>query len=401
MYVGTLAAAALLLGARPVRRWVEPALAAGAVIVIGYAMSARLLPGVLHFARSYSALGRLEQPLTYWNAMGELAAIGFVLVAALAGDRARPRWLRIVAAAAVAPLGMGLYVSFSRGALFACAAGLVALVVIVRRREMLWGVVRAICFGALAAIAVAPFKSVTALTGSSATQQRQGAIVLALLVLLSVAAGLAQFLLERREAGGELPLPRRAPLIATAVIAAGLALAIVVGAHETSGSQAPRLSGGATRLASLRSDRYDYWSVALRAFGTEPLRGVGAAGWQVYWLRWRTIAEGARDAHSLELQTLAELGLVGFALLLVFLAGVGLGAGRALRSEAAPAAAVAALIAYLVHSPLDWDWQMPALTLVAIVLAGMVLAVAGGYSASAIRGASRRKIQTANAHTAA
>jgi O-Antigen ligase len=401
VYLGALAAAALLLGAPPIRRWVEPALAAGALIVVGYGLSARLLPGVLHFARSYSALGRLEQPLTYWNAMGELAAIGFVLAAALAGDRARPGWLRVGAAAAAAPLGMGLYVSFSRGALFACAAGLIALVVIVRRREALWAAVRAICFGGLAAVAAAPFKSVTALTGSPATQQRQGAIVLALLVLLTVAAGFAQYLFERREAGGELKLPSRAPLIATAAIVAGLALAIVVGAHETSGSQTPRLSGGATRLASLRSDRYDYWSVALRAFGTEPLRGVGAAGWQVYWLRWRTIAEGAHDAHSLELQTLAELGLVGFALLLAFIAGVVLGAARALRSAAAPAAAVAALVTYLVHSPLDWDWQVPALTLVAILLAGKVLAVAGAYSSSAIRGASRRKIQTANTHTAA
>jgi O-antigen ligase len=295
---------------------------------------------------------------------------------------------------------MGLYVSFSRGALFACAAGLIALIVIVRRREQLWAVIRAICFGGLAAVAAAPFKSVTGLTGSASTQERHGAIVLGLLVVIMAAAALAQYLLARRESGGVLALPRRSPLIATAVIVAGLALAIVVGAHETSGTTAPRLSGGATRLASLRSDRYDYWSVALRAFGTEPLRGVGAAGWQVYWLRWRTIPEGARDSHSLELQTLAELGVVGFALLLVFIGGVALGAVRALRSATPPAAAVAALVAYLVHSPLDWDWQMPALTLVAILLAGRVLAVAGAYSSSAIRGASRRKIQTANAQIA-
>ena len=38
---------------------------------------------------------------------------------------------------------------------------------------------------------------------------------------------------------------------------------------------------------------------------------------------------------------------------------------------------VAALIVYLVHAPLDWDWQMPAVTLVALVLAGMLLTLAG------------------------
>ena len=50
VYAGALAAAALLLSASPIRRWVEPALAAGALIVIGYGLAERLLPGVLHFA---------------------------------------------------------------------------------------------------------------------------------------------------------------------------------------------------------------------------------------------------------------------------------------------------------------------------------------------------------------
>ena len=216
--------------------------------------------------------------------------------------------------------------SFSRGALFACAAGLIALIVMVRRREQLWAVVRAICFGGLAAVAAAPFEERDGADREHLDAGTPGRDRARTARRDPAAAALAQNLLARRESGGALRLPRRSPLIATAVIVAGLALAIVVGAHETSGTTTPRLSGGATRLASLRSDRYDYWSVALRAFGTEPLRGVGAAGWQVYWLRWRTIPEGARDAHSLELQTLAELGLVGFALLLVFI-----GRGRARR----------------------------------------------------------------------
>ena len=45
--------------------------------------------------------------------------------------------------------------------------------------------------------------------------------------------------------------------------------------------------------------------------------------------------------------------------------------------RAAPALAagpLAALVTYLVHSPLDWDWEMPAVTLIAVVLAGLVIA---------------------------
>jgi hypothetical protein len=44
------------------------------------------------------------------------------------------------------------------------------------------------------------------------------------------------------------------------------------------------------------------------------------------------------------------------------------------RDPAAVAGPVAALVAWTAHSALDWDWEMPALTLVAILLAGVVIA---------------------------
>jgi len=404
LYLGALIAAVMLLRDGSAQRWVEPVLAAGTLVVIGYGLSGRLLPGLLTFARSVSAEGRLEQPLTYWNAMGELAALGFVLSARVAGDQSRPAWLRVGAAAATAPLGLGLYVSFSRGALFACAAGLITLVVVARRRAALHALLRALVAGAAASLAAAPFTDVTSLSGTLSARERQGAIVLGLLIAVALLAGVAQHRLPERRDDRELALPRRSTLIATGVVALGLALAIVVGSHESSGASAS-LSGGATRLTSLQSNRYDYWSVALRAFGSEPLHGVGAGGWSVEWLRWRSVSEGAQDAHSLELQTLAELGLVGAVLLVNVLVGITLAARRALRTSIAAAGPIAALVTYVAHSPLDWDWQMPAVTLVAVTLAGAVIAAAQSssapsQSASAMRGASRRKIQTANAHTA-
>jgi hypothetical protein len=35
---------------------------------------------------------------------------------------------------------------------------------------------------------------------------------------------------------------------------------------------------------------------------------------------------------------------------------------------------IAGVVVYLAHAPLDWDWQMPAVTLVALILAGSLLA---------------------------
>jgi hypothetical protein len=381
LYLGTLIAASLLLGDERTRALVEPALAAGVLIVIGYGLLGRLLPGIFHLARSVSAQGRLEQPLTYWNAMGELAAIGVVLVARIAGDGGRRAAVRLAAAAASVPLGVGLYISFSRGALFACAAGLVALIAVAGRREQAVSVLLVLAAAALGAIASAPFGVVTGLRGSIQTREHQGLIVLALLVVLMLVAAAAQRALLARVTPGALPMPRRTPLMAAAVICAGLALAIVVGAKETSAA-AQQLSGGANRLVSLRSNRYDYWRVAVRAFAQQPLRGVGAGNWAVYWLRWRHFEDFAQDAHSLPLQTMAELGLVGLAGLVAFLAGIAGSARRALRLTPAAAGPIAGFVAYIAHSPLDWDWEMPAVTLVALVLVGMLLAQATADRAS-------------------
>ena len=331
---------------------------------------------------------------------GELAAIGVVLCASLGGNAIRPRALRAAAAAACAPLGLGLYLSFSRGSLFAAAAGLVTLVVVAGRREQLDGAAVALGAAVLAALASAPLHGVTSLAGSLATRESQGAIALVALIVIASAAAVFELRLAARRPAAPVRLPRRSPLIAVAAIACGLALAIVVGAKEHSGAP---LGAGATRFVSLQSNRYDYWRVAVRAFEAEPLHGVGAGGWAVYWLRYRTISEFAQDAHSLPLQTLAELGLVGVALLLAFLGGLGVTALRALRRSPALAyGPIAVLVAYFAHAPLDWDWEMPAVTMVAMVLGGALIALAGAasQSSSAMRGASRRNTQTANTQIA-
>ncbi|HEY5396042.1 MAG TPA: O-antigen ligase family protein [Trebonia sp.] len=376
LYAGALIGAALLLRSRAAARWVEPVLTAGAVIVIGYGLSERLLPGLLHFARSVSAEGRLEQPLTYWNAMGELAAIGFVLCARMMGDTTRPRVARALAAAGAGPLGLGLYLSFSRGALFAGVAGLVALTVAAARTEQLRAIALAILAAAVAALVGSQLRGVTSLAGSLGTREGQGAIELVVLVAVSAAAGAAQWVRAGRERPAILRLPRGTPLIALIVLLAGLALAIVVGNQESS-RESQSLSSGASRLVTLRSNRYAYWRVALRAFGDEPVRGVGAGGWSVYWLRYRTVSEAAQDAHSLPLQTAAELGVIGLLMLAAFIAGVARAAYRA--HQRAPVLAVgpiAVIVVYIAHAPLDWDWQMPAVTLVAIAAAGALLALA-------------------------
>ena len=129
----------------------------------------------------------------------------------------------------------------------------------------------------------------------------------------------------------------------------------------------------------MSSNRYEYWRVAANAFAHNPVNGLGAGGFRVEWLRERPIPEAVRDTHSLELEMAAELGLVGLVAFLLAIGGAVAAAREALaRRPAAAAGAVAAALAWLLHASIDWDWQLPAVTLPAVVLAGGLMAMAEG-----------------------
>ena len=91
LYTGYVIASIAFLRGAGVRRALEPALALGAFVVVAYGLSERLLPELIELDRSTTSDGRLEQPLTYWNAFGIVAAVGLVLAVRVAGDPERPR----------------------------------------------------------------------------------------------------------------------------------------------------------------------------------------------------------------------------------------------------------------------------------------------------------------------
>jgi O-antigen ligase len=115
-------------------------------------------------------------------------------------------------------------------------------------------------------------------------------------------------------------------------------------------------------------DRPYYWRAALEEFQAEPLLGTGAGTFQLHWPELRPHdlrvldTPDVLDAHSLYLESLAELGIVGFALVVAALAAplwaLATRPGEALTALLAPPYA-----AFLVHAGLDWDWEMPAVTL--------------------------------------
>jgi O-antigen ligase len=129
-------------------------------------------------------------------------------------------------------------------------------------------------------------------------------------------------------------------------------------------------------VARLDTNRDALWGVALDAFAAHPVTGVGTSSFAVEWLREREETDRALDAHSLYIETLAELGLVGGLLLAAFLAVVVAGivaAARAAPRDPVVVAGTAAVAAFAVHAGFDWDWEMPALGITALVLVAALL----------------------------
>jgi len=386
LYLGALVAAASALHDRTALRAAEPALALGAVVVIGYGLAGRLLPELIQLDQSVRALGRLEQPITYWNAEGALAAIGLVLCTRLAGTPSRPVAVRVLAAAGCAPLGMGIYLSYSRGAIAAALVGLIVLLAAAPSSAQLRAAGIATVAALGAALAGGVFETVASLDGSVSERQSDGVIVLVLLLVVMSAAALAAMhacRLERRTPAraGRLAIANRLPAVAALCVALGLAGLVVTGLSEQGTADELSKRTGISRLSSADSRRYDYWRVALDSFADHPLRGIGSGGFRVEWVRERPVRESALETHSLPLEMAAELGLVGLLGLGLLVVGVGLAGRRALRRnpELAPGAC-AAVAVWGLHATIDWDWQLPAVTLPAIVLAGALIAASEGAS---------------------
>ena len=381
LYTGAFVAALLAFSEPAARRWLEPGIALLALVVVGYGLAGRLLPGVVDLDSSATAEGRLEQPLTYWNAMGALAAIGAVLAARVAGDPARPR-LRVAAGALAPLLGLGLYLSFSRGALLAAVFGLAVLLCLVPRRSQLAAAAVAAAGGGALALLATRFPTVESLA-SGGDPEREGLEMLLLTVLVCGLAGFGTWLAVRRAgmpAGA--PVSPRARRAVAAIVVVALLIPVIGAPLAFEAGDAPERGADAGRFTSVGSNRYAYWRIALESVPDRPLKGVGPGGYRVLWMQERPIDEAARDAHSLQLETAAELGLPGLGFLALFAGATFAAAAAALRRGPRVAGLVAALVAWAVSASVDWMWEMPTLGLVGLLLSAALVSESGATPAS-------------------
>jgi hypothetical protein len=387
-----------------------------ALLVAAYALGGKLVPWLhldglvdLDHTRHFS---RLRAPLQYWNALALFCVLAVPIALRYAVDVRERRSMRLAGLVALQILLVTIGFTYSRG-------GIVALVVAVTATLVLAGArLRSLLMLAIAAAAAAPALTVgftnpdlthNGVSLSTRTTAGAGlAVTLGLACVGLLLAGRAAIGLETRVAIGR----ERAEQIGRG-LAGALAAAVVVGlilmavssrglfgtiGHEWHAFKSPKVENqyDPARLLSTNSgNRWVWWSEAVGAWSRRPIEGWGAGSFPVLHLEYRTNRLEVLQPHSVPLQLLAETGLVGALLALgaiVALLAAALGVVRRLvpGSERGTAAALfAGSLAWAVHGLFDWDWDIPAVTLPAILFLG-VLAGNGGFQLGALRPAGSR-----------
>jgi O-antigen ligase len=340
---------------------------------------------------------RLSYPVNYWNGLAILVGTAFPLLlrAATAERRA---WLRALALAPFPALTAVIYLASSRGGAATALAGVAVFLLLAGRRLASVAATLVAGLGVIGAVTVlvARHELADGAIGSAAAsgQGHSAALLLALLGLGCAVAYGAWCVVEPRK-----PIRMHRATVA-ALVVAGLGLLTVgfVSAHPVQRlndfkqlpSEDKVTASDFTKahlLSANGSGRWQLWASAVDEWKTKPLTGQGAGSYESWWAQHGSLRKFVRSAHSLYLEMLGELGVIGFALLMTaFGAGFVAAARRALRADlherTTIAAVLGALVAFMVGAGIDWMWELTVVSLVGIVCLALLVGPASDVAGS-------------------
>jgi hypothetical protein len=393
-YLGALALAVFGASNASGRRLVA-AVAAGIAVVAVVALLSRLHPAwfpTSHETARFLSSGRerLSYPLNYWNGLAGLIAIGAPLLLQVA-TCARSIVVRAVTAAALPAVALAAFFTLSRGGI---AAAFIALAVFLAfAPDRLPKLLAALLAGAGGTVLIVAASHRDALQHGLLTDaaRQQGNELLVLTLVVCLVVGLAQAALSATLLGDRRPrwtvVSRHRATVAMAVAASVVLIAAVAfdapGRAADGWAEFKRGEGpgkGTERLGSVAGEsRYQFWSAAVDENASKPLTGTGSGTFEYWWARNGDVPETVRDTHSLYLQTLGELGIVGLLILVAFLAAVLVGGARNVlrvgRQRPELAAALAGCTAFCITAITDWMWQIPVIAVAFLLLAAVLVSV--------------------------
>ena len=391
LYFGVFVLTCAIVSRTSLRRWMD-GLSVALSLVAGVALSSRLFPGSFQTRDLETflpaAVTRLSFPLGYWNGLAILVALAVPLLLSIAVVGRTPA-IRGMALAPVPVIASVIYLASSRGGVVCAVLGGLMFLALTERRWAAGSAVAVCALGSSVAVAVLVQRA-ELVDGPLHTDlvERQGRSAALLIMLASAATGAVwgigtRVLLDR---GRDSPpiVGWVVVLVAVVVVVIGVRSADPVEQFRTfkkSPSELEVIDRGdfVTQhlLSSRGSGRWQFWDAAIDQWRQAPLLGDGAGSYESWWAQEGSIALFVKDAHSLYLEVLGELGLVGFALVLALVgSGVSVGIVRARAASGDERVQVAALTAvftaYAASASFDWIWELTAVSVVAFVALGLI-----------------------------
>jgi len=365
-----------------------------------YALAGKVIPGVSLLGIDFDhteTLSRLRAPLQYWNALALVCVLAAPIALRLAADGVRRVPVRLAALSALFVLLACLGMTYSRG-------GMIALVVAVAVMMALGGLrLRVLAVLGVTLLFTIPVFGLAfnrpALSGVRVPLDERipDGVVLGLVMagcllgLLIAAWGLLA--LEQRMAWSEA---RTRAVWRALAVTAGLVACLYIAAAVTAPGgprgvaerawdsfTEPTKVGDSdpARITTANSgNRWVWWEEAAGAWSERPLQGWGAGSFPVTHKLYRQAELGVAQPHNMPLQFLAETGLIGA---LLALGGLGVLLFAALdrvramvagRRRDMAVALYAGAVAWLVHGFVDWDWDIPGVTVPALLFVGVLVA---------------------------
>jgi hypothetical protein len=378
--------------------YVLDGIALAIVAVALVALGGRLFPGFAGTSAAGRALPavveRLSWPIGYWNGLAMLVALALPLLLRNAADT-RSRLAGAAAVAAIPAVVADIYLASSRGG---AIVGLVAVATFVALCGDRLRATAAVTIGILGGVAAllalesrpvlvdGPFDSHAASVA--------GREVTGLLVAVVAATGAAWFALEPVLHRIPTPSPRAARGVGAAAVA--VLVVVVAFSHPLARMHdfaRPPLAPDAPRfvrahlLSGSGSGRWQFWTAAVHEWRSAPVLGSGAGSFAAWWAAHGSLAMFVRNAHSLYLESLGELGAVGFVLACaVWIGGCAIGVRTCRRTDgearASLVAATAVAVAFAVGAGLDWLWQLPAVSVVGVSALALALGSPSRHAAT-------------------
>jgi hypothetical protein len=368
-----------------------------------YALGGKFIPGVNVLGVEFdhtSVASRLREPLQYWNALALVCVLAVPIALRWSTDVTRRPGVRFAAIAALYVLLACLGMTYSRG-------GLVALLAAVGVLTLLGGPrLRGLAVFGTTIVALIPVLALAfsrpALKGIRIPLDERIAdgIVLAmvmvggLLGLMIMAWGLLRLEQRARWSDESTRLVWRGLGTTVGLLAVIVAFGIATSDggpgrffddawHEFTKVSQDKDSDPARIVSSNSGNRWVWWEEAAGAWSDRPLQGWGAETFPVTHLMYRKVELDVQQPHSVPMQFLAETGIVGTALALGalgFLLFAALARVRGMadgRERDIAVALFAGGVAWLVHGLVDFDWNIPGITVPALLFLGVLAARPG------------------------